>query len=265
MTQLTINQKTPAVIASEAIACRDMAQAELLPEIIRQYKIVLAYSGQAGINDAMQLNVVARMIEQDLRQTKCTIEQFKIAVQEGMKSGDVFSANAPATYNKWVRTYLDKVNSEIFAYRSKVLAETNQELTEDEKLRRIVEGVMHCYYEYKQHGTIRDAGSATYHFLESIGLINIDLATKKQMFEAALPEAINRLKIQQMTSDRHTARMLHTFIRDALEGKRVDDVRFEQQLICRTNILKDFFNQNTLTHEALFNQAGRALDGDSGR
>ena len=256
MTNLTINQQSPAITAYQSVMCKEMTQAELLPQIIKQYQIVLAYSGQSGLTDSNQLNIVARLIEQDLRQTKCTIEQFKIAVQEGMKSSEVFSANAPATYNKWVKAYLDKVRMELSDYRAKVLSETKPSLTESEKLKLMVEGVMHCFWEFKRTGKIIDAGGVNYRFLESLGFIELSIEEKTAMFESVKQEAINRIKMTQIESDRHTARSLGKLIEQAEQGNEVDEVRFEQQRICRNKILRQFFTENQLSYETVASRAG---------
>lgn len=248
MTNLAIIEKSPAIVAYEATKCRDMYQSELLPIIVDCYKLVCAYSGQKPITEPNALNLMAKLIENDLRQTHCTFEQFKIAVTEGMKSGDIFDASAPATYNKWVKRYLDSVRQEIMAYKPK---ESVSVLTEDEKLDLIKKGVMLCYDNYKSTGYIQDAGDAVYLYLEGKGVIDIPVDVKKTMFDNAKERAIQLIKMRQMESDRHTARSLQKVIQASLDGEQVDEVTYEQRKICRTQILRDLFNE--MTREELEN------------
>ena len=248
MTKLATIERSPAIVAYEATKCRDMYQSELLPIIVDCYKLVCAYSGQKPITEPNALNLMAKLIENDLRQTHCTFEQFKIAVTEGMKSGDIFDASAPATYNKWVKRYLDSVRNEIMAYKPK---ETVSVLTEDEKLDLIKKGVMLCYDNYKSTGYIQDAGDAVYLYLEGKGVIDIPVEVKKTLFENAREQAINRIRLKQTEVDRHTSRSLQKIVDAAMNGEDVNEVVYEQKKICRTKILKDLFDE--MTREELEN------------
>lgn len=250
MTNLATIEKSPAIVAYEATKCRDMYQTELLPIIVNQYQIVCAYSGQKPITETNALSLMAKMIENDLRQTSCTFEQFKIAVQDGMKSGEIFDASAPATYNKWVQRYLDKARAEIMAYKAKEQLPVKV-LTEEEKIEVIKSGVLLCFDNYKATGYIQDAGDAVYLYLEGKGVIDIPVEVKKTLFENAKEKAIQLIKMKQVESDRHTARALQSIIRAAMDGEEVDEVRKEQRKICRTNILKDLFSE--MTREELEN------------
>ena len=243
MSNLTTTEKSAAIIAYESVKCRDMIQTDLLPEIVRQYQLVCAYSGQVFTSDKETLNLLARMIERDLRETPCSIDQFKIAVDLGMRTSEVFSANAPATYNKWVRQYLESVRMEIAQHRSKV--QPTPVLSEEEKLWLTKKGVMLCYDNYKATGYIQDAGDAVYLYLEGKGVIDIPIEVKQSMFEQARPAAIERIKFKQQEVDRFTAKSLQRVIESAMIGNAEDMVTYEQKKICRTKILKDLFGEMT--------------------
>jgi len=248
MTKLATIERSPAIVAYEATMCRDMYQSELLPIIVDCYKLVCAYSGQKPITEPNALNLMAKLIENDLRQTHCTFEQFKIAVTEGMKSGEIFDASAPATYNKWVKRYLDSVRPEIMAYKPK---ESVSALSEDEKLDLIKKGVMLCYDNYKSTGYIQDAGDAVYLYLEGKGVIDIPVEVKKTLFEKEREAAIEKLKIKKYDLDiakepeRYMAREIQRAIDSASRGEDVKEVVYEQRKICRTKILKDLFDEMT--------------------
>ena len=239
MTNLTI-QKSPAIQAYESAKCREMNQADLLPVIVQQYQIVCTYSGQTPTTDPASLNLMARLIEKDLRETSCRIDQFKIAVEIGMRSSEVYSANAPATYNRWVHRYLQSVGEEIARFKTQSLPAPI--LSEDEKLDLIKSGVMLCFDNYKATGYIQDAGDAVYLYLEGKGVIDISLEVKQTLFENAKEAAIERVKFKQMDSDRFTAKSLQRVIENAVMGHPEDLVIYEQKKICRTKILKDLFS-----------------------
>lgn len=240
MTQLTIQQTSPAIAAYESTKTREMTDAELFPIITQQAQKVCAFSGQVLPDNP---TVFAALVAESLRQQGCTVEQFKLAVKTGMLTTEIYSANAPHTYTKWVKQYLESVKQEIINYKA---AKTPVKVySEDEKVRMMKEGVMLCYDNYKATGYIQDAGDAVYLYLEGKGVIDIPIEVKQSMFEQARPSAIERIKFKQQEVDRFTAKSLQRVIESAMIGNAEDMVTYEQKKICRTKILKDLFGEMT--------------------
>ena len=236
MTQLTIQQTSPAIAAYESTKMREMTDAELFPIITQLAQKVCAFSGQVLPDNP---TVFAALVAESLRQQGCTVEQFKQAVKSGMFTTEIYSANAPHTYTKWVKQYLESVRQEIINYKA---AKTPVHVySEDEKVRMMKEGVMLCYDNYKATGYIQDAGDAVYLYLEGKGVIDIPLAVKQTLFDNARQSAIERVKFKQQDVDRFTAKSLQRVIESAIAGNTEDIVVYEQKKICRTKILKDLF------------------------
>jgi hypothetical protein len=252
MNQLITQPTSPAIAAYEGTRCAQMAQQELLPEIVSLYKMVCAYSGQQVTTDPQSLNMVARMIENDLRQTKCTIEEFKIAVQEGMKTTEPYSANAPRTYMKWLQEYMDKVRMEIAAYRRLKQAEPKPEPTEDEKMRNAIEHILSMYDKWKAGHEFVDGGSAGYLWLESVGEIQLTIDEKVEQFEASRERAIKAIQARKEDSTKFEARSIDRLLLD-IESRPNDipELKFEQVKICRNDLLKQYFMANELTFDYL--------------
>jgi len=236
--------------------CREMNDADLVSEILSLCRMVCYFKGQALPE---QPAIFAKMVADYLRTTMLTIEQFKTAVGNGMVSDEIYAANAPATYTKWAKQYIESNKHKIVQQNAKVLPE----ISEAEKLKLIVEGVMHCYYDFKRTGKVFDSGSAVYLFLESLGMIDVSIEDKKKMFDEVRKDAIERLKFKQKESDHFTAKSIGQLIEQAEKGKDVDDVILEQRRICRNKILTEFFTKNELKYETIAKRAGIALDADA--
>jgi hypothetical protein len=249
---ITTTNNSQAVQAYQGKQCAEMPQQDLLPEILNQYKMVCAYAGQQVTSDQHSLNLIVRMIEADLKKTRCTLEQFKIAVNEGMRSGEVYSANAPATYLKWVCVYLDKVKMELAAHRNNQSFQP-YEMSEEEKLNTAIEHLVTMYHKFKKGQSFLDGGSAGYLWLEKIGQINVSIDEKAEMFEKSKDRAIAAIKAKRDNAERYEARTIQSLL-NAIEQrpKDVPELRFEQIKICRDDLLRQYFRENNLTHDFLY-------------
>jgi hypothetical protein len=191
------------------------------------------------------------MIEADLKKARCTIDQFKIAVNEGMRSGEVYSANAPATYLKWVYAYLDKVKMELAAHRNNQSFQP-YEMSEAEKLNTAIEHILTMYQKFKSGQSFLDGGSAGYLWLEKIGQINVSIDEKAEMFEKSKDRAIAAIKAKRDNAERYEARTIQSLL-NAIEQrpKDVPELRFEQIKICRDDLLRRYFRANDVTFDFL--------------
>jgi len=213
--------------------------------------MVCAYAGQQVTSDQHSLNLIVRMIEADLKKARCTIDQFKIAVNEGMRSGEVYSANAPATYLKWVYAYLDKVKMELAAHRNNQSFQP-YEMSEAEKLNTAIEHILTMYQKFKSGQSFLDGGSAGYLWLEKIGQINVSIDKKAEMFEKSKDRAIAAIKAKRDNAERYEARTIQSLL-NAIEQrpKDVPELRFEQIKICRDDLLRQYFRANEVTFDFL--------------
>ena len=248
---ITTTNNSQAVQAYQGKQCAQMPQQDLLPEILNQYKMVCAYAGQQVTNDQHSLNLIVRMIEADLKKTRCTLEQFKIAVEQGMRSGEVYSANAPATYLKWVCVYLDKVKMELAAHRNNQSFQP-YEMSEEEKLNTAIEHLVTMYHKFKSGQSFLDGGSAGYLWLEKIGQINVSIDEKAEMFEKSKDRAIAAIKAKRDNAERYEARTIQSLL-NAIEQrpKDIPELRFEQIKICRDDLLRRYFRANEVTADFL--------------
>jgi hypothetical protein len=247
MTQLTTQSQ--AITAYQSPKVRDMADSELFKIIGQQAQKVCAFSGQALPDNP---TMFAALVAASIKDTGCTIEQFKIAVHEGMTNTEIYSANAPATYNKWARQYLDKVRMELSAYRSKVMDKPKEEPTEAEKMQNAIEHILSMYDKWQAGHEFVDGGSAGYLWLESVGEINLTIDEKVEQFEKSRERAIKAIQARKEDSTKVEARSIDRLLLD-IESRPNDipELRFEQVKICRNDLLKEYFMANDLTFEYL--------------
>lgn len=248
MTQLTTQKESPAIIAYQSPKVRDMADSELFQAIGQQAQKVCAFAGQALPDNP---TMFAALVAASIKETGCTIEQFKIAVHEGMTNTEIYSANAPATYNKWVRAYLDKVRMELSDYRAKVFATPKREPTEEEVIQMNIDHVLSMYESFKSGKVFMDGGSAGYLWLEKIGEINLSVEEKKQAFNDVHERAIAAIAAKKQEVSQYEARSIQSILDKIHQGDEVDELKFEKIKICRHDILKEYFMCNELDGEYL--------------
>ena len=246
MNQLITQQQ--AIEAYQSAKCRDMVDADLYPIINQQAQKVCAFAGQALPDNP---TMFAALVAASIKETGCTIEQFKIAVHKGMMGGEIYSANAPTTYNKWVRQHLDSVKMELVAHRNNQSFQP-YEMTEAEKLNTAIEHILTMYGKFKSGQSFLDGGSAGYLWLEKIGQINVSIDEKAEMFEKSKDRAIAAIKSKRDNAERYEARTIQSLL-NAIEQrpKDVPELRFEQIKICRDDLLRRYFRSNEVTADYL--------------
>jgi HPt (histidine-containing phosphotransfer) domain-containing protein len=193
----------------------------------------------------------AALVAASIKDTGCTIDQFKIAVHKGMMTAEIYSANAPNTYNKWVRTYLDSVKMELAAHRNNQSFQP-YEMSEEEKLNTAIEHLVTMYHKFKSGQSFLDGGSAGYLWLEKIGQINVSIDEKADMFEKSKDRAIAAIKAKRDNAERYEARTIQSLL-NAIEQrpKDIPELRFEQIKICRDDLLRQYFRANEVTADFL--------------
>ena len=247
MSQVITQQQ--AIQAYQSTKCLDMVDAELYPIINQQAQKVCAFAGQALPDNP---TMFAALVAASIKETGCTIDQFKIAVHKGMMSSEIYSANAPTTYNKWVRQYLDSVKMELAAHRNNQSFQP-YEMSEEEKLNTAIEHILTMYQKFKSGQSFLDGGSAGYLWLEKIGQINVSIDEKADMFEKSKDRAIQAIKAKRDNAERYEARTIQSLL-NAIEQrpKDVPELRFEQIKICRDDLLRRYFRANNLTTDFLY-------------
>jgi HPt (histidine-containing phosphotransfer) domain-containing protein len=246
MSQLTT--QTQAITAYQSPRVRDMADSELFKIIGQQAQKVCAFSGQVLPDNP---TMFAALVAASIKDTGCTIEQFKIAVHEGMTNTEIYSANAPATYNKWVRQYLDRVKMEIASYRSKVMDKPKEEPTEAEKMRNAIEHILSMYDKWQAGHEFVDGGSAGFLWLEKIREIPHNVQERNKMFNDSHEKAIAAIAARKQEVNKYEARSIQSVLDKIHSGDDVDELRFEKIKICRNDLLKQYFMANDLTFEYL--------------
>jgi hypothetical protein len=246
MSQLITQQQAIEAYKSEKV--RDMADSDLFQIIGQQAQKVCAFAGQALPDNP---TMFAALVAASIKETGCTIDQFKIAVHKGMMSAEIYSANAPTTYNKWVRTYLDSVKMELAAHRNNQSFQP-YEMSEEEKLNTAIEHIVTMYHKFKNGQSFLDGGSAGYLWLEKIGQINVSIDEKADMFEKSKDRAIAAIKAKRDNAERYEARTIQSLL-NAIEQrpKDVPELRFEQIKICRDDLLRQYFRANEVTFDFL--------------
>jgi hypothetical protein len=247
MSQLITQQQAIEAYKSEKV--RDMADSDLFQIIGQQAQKVCAFAGQALPDNP---TMFAALVAASIKETGCTIDQFKIAVHKGMMTADIYSANAPTTYNKWVRSYLDSVKMELAAHRNNQSFQP-YEMSEEEKLNTAIEHLVTMYHKFKSGQSFLDGGSAGYLWLEKIGQINVSIDEKAEMFEKSKDRAIAAIKAKRDNAERYEARTIQSLL-NAIEQrpKDIPELRFEQIKICRDDLLRQYFRENNLTHYFLY-------------
>jgi hypothetical protein len=247
MSQLITQQQAIEAYKSEKV--RDMADSDLFQIIGQQAQKVCAFAGQALPDNP---TMFAALVAASIKETGCTIEQFKIAVHKGMMSAEIYSANAPTTYNKWVRSYLDSVKMELAAHRNNQSFQP-YEMSEEEKLNTAIEHLVTMYHKFKSGQSFLDGGSAGYLWLEKIGQINVSIDEKADMFEKSKDRAIAAIKAKRDNAERYEARTIQSLL-NAIEQrpKDIPELKFEQIKICRDDLLRQYFRANDLTHDFLY-------------
>jgi hypothetical protein len=169
-----------------------------------------------------------------------------------MMTAEIYSANAPTTYNKWVRSYLDSVKMELAAHRNNQSFKP-YEISEEEKLNTAIEHLVTMYHKFKSGQSFLDGGSAGYLWLEKIGQINVSIDEKAEMFEKSKDRAIAAIKAKRDNAERYEARTIQSLL-NAIEQrpKDIPELRFEQIKICRDDLLRQYFRENNLTHDFLY-------------
>jgi hypothetical protein len=225
-----------------------MADSDLFQIIGQQAQKVCAFAGQALPDNP---TMFAALVAASIKETGCTIDQFKIAVHKGMMTAEIYSANAPTTYNKWVRTYLDSVKMELAAHRNNQSFQP-YEMSEEEKLNTAIEHLVTMYHKFKNGQSFLDGGSAGYLWLEKIGQINVSIDEKAEMFEKSKDRAIAAIKAKRDNAERYEARTIQSLL-NAIEQrpKDIPELRFEQIKICRDDLLRQYFRANEVTAEFL--------------
>jgi hypothetical protein len=246
MNQLITQQQ--AIEAYKAEKVRDMADSDLFQIIGQQAQKVCAFAGQALPDNP---TMFAALVAASIKETGCTIDQFKIAVHKGMMSAEIYSANAPTTYNKWVRSYLDSVKMELAAHRNNQSFQP-YEMSEEEKLNTAIEHIVTMYHKFKNGQSFLDGGSAGYLWLEKIGQIKVSIDEKADMFEKSKDRAIAAIKAKRDNAERYEARTIQSLL-NAIEQrpKDVPELRFEQIKICRDDLLRQYFRANEVTADFL--------------
>ena len=246
MSQLITQQQAIEAYKSEKV--RDMADSDLFQIIGQQAQKVCAFAGQALPDNP---TMFAALVAASIKETGCTIDQFKIAVHKGMMTAEIYSANAPTTYNKWVRTYLDSVKMELAAHRNNQSFQP-YEMSEEEKLNTAIEHLVTMYHKFKNGQSFLDGGSAGYLWLEKIGQIKVSIDEKADMFEKSKDRAIAAIKAKRDNAERYEARTIQSLL-NAIEQrpKDVPELRFEQIKICRDDLLRQYFRANEVTADFL--------------
>jgi hypothetical protein len=246
MSQLITQQQAIEAYKSEKV--RDMADSDLFQIIGQQAQKVCAFAGQALPDNP---TMFAALVAASIKETGCTIDQFKIAVHKGMMTAEIYSANAPTTYNKWVRSYLDSVKMELAAHRNNQSFQP-YEMSEEEKLNTAIEHIVTMYHKFKSGQSFLDGGSAGYLWLEKIGQINVSIDEKAEMFEKSKDRAIAAIKAKRDNAERYEARTIQSLL-NAIEQrpKDVPELRFEQIKICRDDLLRKYFRANEVTADFL--------------
>jgi hypothetical protein len=246
MSQLITQQQ--AIEAYNSTKCRDMADSDLFQIIGQQAQKVCAFAGQALPDNP---TMFAALVAASIKETGCTIDQFKIAVHKGMMTAEIYSANAPTTYNKWVRSYLDSVKMELAAHRNNQSFQP-YEMSEEEKLNTAIEHLVTMYHKFKNGQSFLDGGSAGYLWLEKIGQINVSIDEKADMFEKSKDRAIAVIKAKRDNAERYEARTIQSLL-NAIEQrpKDIPELRFEQIKICRDDLLRQYFRANEVNFDFL--------------
>lgn len=242
---LIVQQESAAVQAWKSPPCKNLNDAELFSAITQRAQKVCVFAGQKLPEN---VDVFAALIAEELRKTNCTIDQFKIAVDKGMVETDIYSASAPATYVKWVRTYLDDVASELIAYRANLRkmqeeqeeAEKKAKLTPEFILQSKIDAVELCRKHFELTGEISDPGSVAYKYLEEIGEIVISNEEKAKQLEIEV-EKIKREEQGKAVAE--WDKIIRVQIKSAIEQieNPFSELRFQAKKNCRANALKNYY------------------------
>lgn len=171
-----------------------------------------------------------------------TFEEIELAFKNGYKKvyGDFFGLSN-ATYFGWVNAYTWHFNR-LNAKKAIEIANKPQpkpEISEEEKQKQVLGGVLRTFEDFKKGANILDPGNCSYNFLDKKGLIKftkerknkfIAVAKEKLIQDALTKKGIKSISkvIQSVTSEKSV--IISNAKREALKTYFSDLIEMKQEL-----------------------------------
>jgi len=149
-----------------------------------------------GTYEEQQASILqlSKSVAEDLRKyfKNITIKEFEIAVENGIRKeyGEYYGINV-ATIHQFVKAYKQSFDREEALRKQKLSHQEEEPKPTQEQINQIMDtACIKAFYQYKQTGVLADFGGSKFLHLEKIGIINLTLERKKQLFEQAKQEQI---------------------------------------------------------------------------
>ena len=235
---LTIEERE-CFIALQGQKIKDYKIAELEDELNKILQTTYFNCGQVlSSEDAIP---VLDSIVPDIKNyfSSLTIEEVKVAFKRGLLKdyGDYFGLN-PKTFLGWLKSYMASANrAEV---KTKIKMHNEEQLTEEEKEKIVVDGVYKCWEEFKEKGVVYDFGNATYNYLDRKGIIPFTVERKWQIYREVKERLISqakekRAKVKDVLDKRNFDELIYALTSET--GNEKDTLKFES----RREALKIFF------------------------